>query len=123
MSPSTRGRVFASCTAIPFWCVTMAIVWFGSMLPLRERIVLTACATLVCWGGWFGVMRLTAAMRIQERREKGLCLVCGYDLRATAERCPECATPRGVTPAMRRDMSIRRLAQRVRRAWNRLNGY
>jgi hypothetical protein len=48
-------------------------------------------------GGFvLGCLAIAAHLHRQEvraRRANGLCIQCGYDLRGTPERCPECGTP------------------------------
>ena len=57
----------------PFWGVTLA----AGAQPL----------------GW-SALRLLALLRRRRKQSAGFCPTCGYDLRATPDRCPECGTIR-----------------------------
>lgn len=64
-------------------------VWSGP--PHRIVVVqwwLPAALLAVAPGAW-----LADRVRLRRRHLLGLCPACGYDLRASKERCPECGTP------------------------------
>jgi hypothetical protein len=72
----TPGRLVMEDTPLliwPFWRLFLASI----PLPLI----------------WIKVRRA----QVESRRRRGLCRSCGYDLRATPDRCPEC----GAVPAAR----------------------
>jgi hypothetical protein len=59
---------------------------------VRVPFWLLAAMTAVLPARW-----ATAARRRRRQKRRGLCRVCGYDLRATPDRCPECGATASVT--------------------------
>jgi hypothetical protein len=75
--------------AVPFW-----------------MLMLVLAAPFACWT----ILPLRRARRSLRRRRLGLCAACGYDLRGSQSRCPECGAEAGRVEETRgqRDKETRR---------------
>ncbi len=67
------------------WTPALSFKPFEFIMPLWMPVVVFAA---IAWWGYF-----IPIARRRKRRVLGLCVRCGYDLRGSKDRCPECGRP------------------------------
>ena len=64
----------------------MAIMW----VSVLGWVTILLLITVGMIGGLVDLHRHYRDVRHRARTKRGLCICCGYDLRSTPRRCPEC---------------------------------
>ena len=73
--------------------------WLPYYLSPNRRVFIPLWLPSLIFGGLL-FWSLLPALVCRKRKKLGLCLKCGYDLRASKDRCPECGMEmRGSVPA------------------------
>ena len=90
------ARVLLWILSIPPLYLGTLILWQGGFVEpfsLGEQIAFCSLLFLPVLGCTIGQFRRHYARGMVSHKRSGICVKCGYDLRASKERCPECGTP------------------------------
>lgn len=101
--------------ANPVWAVTESHGRFGFRYESGtagpwaacQLIVVPLWALLIVPAGFIALPPGLRLVRARSRCRRGACRQCGYDLRATAERCPECGHTPEARDAIRANCRLR----------------
>lgn len=80
--------------AVLFMLFFLGMIFGANNAPVNLQIGICCLVTLTLVGlsgATIWIMGLPG--RSERRRAQGLCVKCGYDLRASKDRCPECGQP------------------------------
>ena len=75
-------------------------VYIFASVPLVVAQIVGCVGLLAIVAGVSSSVYLYKKRRIRLQIESGHCATCGYDLRASKERCPECGTPVGAAVSL-----------------------
>ncbi len=110
-----RGELFAGeCTSYGVAGLDLQVGddvlfdYLGSSVPCRGFAVVIPYRMMVLAAAVLPALGILRHARRRYRRAKSLCVQCGYDLRASSSRCPECGQP--FTPVTRRSYPARAIA-------------